>query len=148
MFYNIGGKIKTLAVVVCILGMFASIVIGFLLIMGIGEVFGLEKAGFGSGILFMIVGSLLSWVSTFVLYGFGQLVENSDILVERTETQGAPKKTPTQIPQGKDFAERVKQNSTLNLEHILQNPKRYLLYSEKELQLIREELESRKNAQQ
>lgn len=33
------------------------------------------------GFLTMILGSLVSWVSSFVLYGFGELVENSDILV-------------------------------------------------------------------
>ena len=31
-------------------------------------------------------GALLSWVSSFVLYGFGQLVENSDVIAGRHVT--------------------------------------------------------------
>ncbi|MGN0971198.1 MAG: hypothetical protein ACI4OY_04515, partial [Aristaeellaceae bacterium] len=37
------------------------------------------SAGFIGGILVAIVGSLLSWVGSLALYGFGELVENSDI---------------------------------------------------------------------
>ena len=40
------------------------------------------------GFLIIIIGPLCSWIGSFMIYGFGQLVENSDILV----TQG--KKEP------------------------------------------------------
>lgn len=33
----------------------------------------------------MIGGSLLSWLSSFVLYGFGELIENSAIIAGKTE---------------------------------------------------------------
>jgi hypothetical protein len=36
-----------------------------------------------AGILIMVLGSLGSWIGSFMTYGFGQLVENSDILVEQ-----------------------------------------------------------------
>lgn len=69
MFSNIGGKIKNLAMVLCGIGISGSVLLGILLISNRAAV---------PGIIFMIVGSLFSWVGSFVLYGFGQLVENSD----------------------------------------------------------------------
>ncbi|MFR5010221.1 MAG: SHOCT domain-containing protein [Acutalibacteraceae bacterium] len=38
------------------------------------------KTWFGPGLAVIIIGSLLSWVSSFVLYGFGELVVNSAII--------------------------------------------------------------------
>ena len=35
-----------------------------------------------TGFIVAILGALSSWVSSFVLYGFGQLIENTDKLVE------------------------------------------------------------------
>ena len=76
MFNNIGGKIKALAQVVCWIGIIASVMIGFAY-MTIGD----EETTIGFFI--MILGSLLSWVGSFMTYGFGQLIENSDILVSQ-----------------------------------------------------------------
>lgn len=71
MFENIGGKIKTLAKVVCWIGIIVSCIYG-LLIMAKNE--GLILAG----LIIIIIGILCSWVGSFTLYGFGQLIENSD----------------------------------------------------------------------
>ncbi len=38
----------------------------------------------GTAIVF--IGPLLSWISSFVLYGFGELVENSAIAADKNET--------------------------------------------------------------
>ena len=74
MFDNIGGKIKTLASVICIIGIIGCCIIGIVL-MTKGELLVII------GLAVMVLGSLLSWVGSFVLYGFGQLIENSDKLV-------------------------------------------------------------------
>ena len=76
MFDNIGGKIKTLAQVVCWIGIIASIIIGFVMMAQ-------DDDTIFTGILIMIFGSLGSWLGSFMTYGFGQLVENSDILVNQ-----------------------------------------------------------------
>lgn len=76
MFDNIGSKIKTLAQVICWIGIIASIIIGFVLMVQD------EDTAF-VGILTMILGSLGSWIGSFMTYGFGQLIENSDILVKQ-----------------------------------------------------------------
>lgn len=69
MFDNIGGKIKVLAQVVCWIGITISVIFGLI---------SFENGG----IVVIILGSLFSWIGSFTLYGFGQLIENSDILVE------------------------------------------------------------------
>ena len=76
MFDNIGSKIKGLAEVVTWIGIILS-VIGGIAIMCIDEemIF--------PGFLVIIAGSLASWLSSLTLYGFGHLIENSDILVEQ-----------------------------------------------------------------
>lgn len=73
MFNNIGSKIKGLASVICFGGIILCIIIGIV-------VAALDEYLLLAGFAIMILGALLSWVSSFVLYGFGELVENSAII--------------------------------------------------------------------
>ena len=77
MFDNIGGKIKTLAKVVCWIGIIASCLCGIILI-------GINTNTAFIGFMVLIVGSFSSWIGSFMTYGLGQLIENSDILVENS----------------------------------------------------------------
>ena len=76
MFNNIGKKIKTLAAVICWIGIIFSI-IGFLVMLIYGAV---EAEGLFIGLSFavLVVGGFGSWIGSFFAYGFGQLIENSD----------------------------------------------------------------------
>lgn len=95
MFNNIGRKIKVLSKVLCWLGIIASILFGIVMIIG-GSALNsttayssyydykseFELSGMSlviTGIVTMILGSFFSWIGSFCLYGFGQLVDNSDI---------------------------------------------------------------------
>lgn len=73
MFDNVGSKIKGLASFFCWGGIIASIIGGIILI-------GLDEDLIFVGIAVIVIGSLLSWISSFVLYGFGELVANSAII--------------------------------------------------------------------
>ncbi len=75
MFDDIGGKIKGLAVFICVIGIFAAVISGF--------VFMSDEDTVGIGVIIMIGGSLGAWVGSFFMYGFGQLIQNTDILVEQ-----------------------------------------------------------------
>ena len=72
MFNNIGGKIKGYAEFTTWIGIVISVVVGAIILFTSSLVVGLVIA---------LVGSLISWISSIFLYGFGQLVENSDIIV-------------------------------------------------------------------
>ena len=80
MFDNIGEKIKTVAKVFTCIGMFAFSITG-LIITQVNE-----EAPF-IGLLIIVFGCLGSWLASLTLYGFGQLIENSDILVEQGKRQ-------------------------------------------------------------
>ena len=78
MYENIGGKIKGLAIVVFAIMAILSVVAGVFMLFR-------DNGGFLIGILIAGTGILLSWVGTFFIYGFGQLIENTDILVYQTK---------------------------------------------------------------
>ena len=81
MFDNIGAKIKTLAKVVCWTGIVASVIWGISLITA-GAATRNGGAIVLSGLLVIVLGALASWVGSFLTYGFGEMVENSDIRTE------------------------------------------------------------------
>ena len=74
-FQNIGGKIKTLAVIVSIVGVVASVIFCIMALT--------ENAGIG--LLIAIVGSLVSWISSFFTYGFGELIEKTTEIAKNTK---------------------------------------------------------------
>ncbi len=70
MFNNIGKKIKAFAIFFASIGFIISLIAGITL---------LFDSGFG--ILIIIIGCLGSWISSIFFYGFGELIENSNIIV-------------------------------------------------------------------
>lgn len=84
MFDNIGGKIKVLAKISCWGGIVVSVLLAF------------TQPSFLQGLVFIVVGSLLSWISSFTLYGLGQLIDNTDTLVEQGKVKPVVEQhTPT-----------------------------------------------------
>lgn len=70
MFNNIGDKIKTLALIICIIGMAASVI-------GAIAICWEDSDDFIRALLTAAVGCLASWVGSFCLYGFGELIEET-----------------------------------------------------------------------
>lgn len=85
MFNDIGKKIKTLAELICWIGIILSIISGCAL-MGAN----------GIGILVIILGVLGSWTGSFLLYGFGELVDNSTKIVNGLELINRPEDKPNE----------------------------------------------------
>ena len=78
MFENIGEKIKALAVISTIIGMLGSILGGFAVWVEFKFIFGL---------LIAVFGCLFSWIGSFTLYGFGELIDNTQrIIINTTPT--------------------------------------------------------------
>ncbi len=70
MFDNIHEKIKTLAKVIALIGIIVSCISGFMTISS-----ATHYLVFLVGIIKMIGGSLLSWIGSFIPYGFGEIIE-------------------------------------------------------------------------
>ena len=73
MFDNIGGKIKALAKVTCIVGIVASVIGAISLWIANSR----NNPTILMGIIVLVVGCLASWVGSFFCYGFGELIENT-----------------------------------------------------------------------
>ncbi len=89
MFSNIGNKIRVLAKVICIIGIVCSAIAG-VVVMIIGFVMLGKRQTSGTGVLLIFLGifyaglgALFSWIGSFVLYGFGQLVHSVQNLESR-----------------------------------------------------------------
>lgn len=70
MFNNVGKKIKGFAAVLTWIGIVASCLSGMVTMV-------IDDEFVGVGLLIMVIGSLLSWISSLTMYGFGELVDNS-----------------------------------------------------------------------
>ena len=82
MFNNVGRKIKGLAVFFAWVGIIVSLIAGIgIFVYGSQITDNIEILG----IVLIIVGPIASWLSSLALYGFGQLIENSDIIAERID---------------------------------------------------------------
>ena len=74
MFEDIGSKIKTTAQIFCWIGISLSIIFTFIF---------WSQQLVGSGFICLFVGPIASWISSFALYGFGELIEKTTkILIE------------------------------------------------------------------
>lgn len=87
MFNNIGRKIKTFAKVMCWIGIIASVVAGLVMIATSFSSYA-PAAGIAAGILTAVLGSLFSWVGSFMMVGFGELVENTAEIAANTRKNG------------------------------------------------------------
>ena len=70
---NIGGKIKSCAVWIFTVEAILAIIGGFMILLS-------DEDMILAGILVIVLGPIAAWISSWFLYGFGQLVENSDIV--------------------------------------------------------------------
>lgn len=74
MYNNIGGKVKNMAVIFCLLGIAGSVMLGFMLASN-------EKTT-ATGILILLIGPFSSWLSSLALYAIGQSAENTDEMMK------------------------------------------------------------------
>lgn len=90
MFKNIGKKIKGLAKIVCWIGIICSIIAGITFIVGSTRTYSffygshsyVDPTMIFMGLAIMIGGSLTSWIGSFVVYGFGELVDSATTIKE------------------------------------------------------------------
>ena len=75
MYNNVGAQIKSVGVVFAVFLGIMSFIAGV-------SCFFLGAIGVIIGLFVMFIGIFMAWVTSIFIYGFGQLVENSDKLVE------------------------------------------------------------------
>ena len=81
MFNNIGEKIKSLAIFSTIIGIVLSA------LLGIRAIF---THSFIEGLLIVAIGSFMAWIASFLLYGYGELIENTQIIASNMPKKNTP----------------------------------------------------------
>ncbi len=89
MFDNIGNKIKILAKVLCWIGIVLCVIVAMVMFVLSSQTDSLQMDSVKSkflwcGFAFLILGPLFSWIGSFVLYGFGELINNSAIIAQQS----------------------------------------------------------------
>ena len=109
MFENVSQKIKMLAMISTIIGIIFSAILGITLLM---------QDYLLGGLIAFIIGSICSWISSFITYAIGQTLENTEKLLYYTdsllsETNMLLSKTNTiSIMQGNTI-KKIKDNTAL-----------------------------------
>ena len=86
MYDNIGGKIKKLAKGIFIFEAISLVLTGFILTLT-------DEDLILPGVLMLFIGPLVAWVSSWILYAFGELVENSCIIAGKPVEKEKEEKT-------------------------------------------------------
>lgn len=102
MFKNVGEKIKIVSQVMTWICIVAFILGGFGFMLS-------GSAGIVAGLVMLLVGPLFAWIGGLFLYGFGQLIENTDHMV--TQQPGAPARRSQMMDQRR--AESLRQMDRL-----------------------------------
>ena len=89
MYDNIGAKIKSLAIAVFIIEAVASVAWGIYLLDSDKNDLSIR------GLVFMIAGPFIAWISSWVLYGFGELIEKVSGIELNTRENGSNHKLDT-----------------------------------------------------
>ncbi len=99
MFKNIGKKIKVLAVILCWIGITASVIAAIVMIFQAMDSYYFDDMYIVSAIIVLLVGPLLSWVASFFMYGFGELIDKTCVIAKNTEgLRDKPVPAPIQMP--------------------------------------------------
>ena len=98
MFDNIGEKIKSSAIVLLVIGIIASLILGISQISNAVETSKyssyfssyagtVEGASVLGGILTIVFGSIISLIASYILYGFGQLIDSTQNIEKKLSSQ-------------------------------------------------------------
>ena len=91
MYENIGGKIKTLAKVICWIEIIACVVGGIVLCCIGSQSYDSVVL---SGVALMLLGPLFSWVGSFLLYGYGDMISRVQSIEEKLNGSDGSNREP------------------------------------------------------
>lgn len=116
-FDNIGDKIKTVAWICFSMGIIASLLLGIYIASIVSSD---DISPIVTIILVSAIGSLLSWVGSLFIYGFGQLIENSDVLVANKVSHITANKVPDTLEEKIAVLTRCRQQGLITEEEYQQ----------------------------
>lgn len=94
MFDNIGTKIKSLAKIVCWVGIIITVIAGIVMLASGDDI------SSPIGLVLIVAGPIGSWISSFFVYGFGELIEKASEIAENTKPKGVPPISSQKVAEG------------------------------------------------
>ena len=122
MFENIGKKIKTLANVLCWLGIIVSIITArIMFIMAEAASYDTDGLYIGLGFSFLFLAPLFSWINSFFIYGFGELIDKICDIERNMRSDGRKSNTQVEIELERvEKLERLRSQSLITEEEYQQ----------------------------
>lgn len=90
MYDNIGGKIKGLAKATFIVETIASVITGIFFMAS-------DEDMIPIGLLIIVLGPIIAWVSSWLLYGFGELIDKTCDIARNTHIVGKKSEAQSRI---------------------------------------------------
>lgn len=108
MYDNIGGKIKGLAKVIFIIEAAICVIAGLVL-----------ASEDEAGILLLLLGPAVAWISSWLLYGFGELIEKTSVIAYNTSNANKTTPAPAPAPQVNADVERIRKLQSLRAQGLI-----------------------------
>jgi len=113
MFENIGSKLKMLAKVNCWVGISLSIIAAIVMFASAADSFYGGEMYIAIGFAVLIIGPLFSWIGSFVIYGFGELIDKT-CAIERSVVDNSMSETFIQLN-----SERIAKLNNLRAKNLI-----------------------------
>ncbi len=85
MFENVGRKIKMLAKIMCGIGIGLSVIFAIRMFTYDAR-YSVGVRYLILGVVYLVIGPLVSWISSLFMYGFGELIETNSMIAETNTT--------------------------------------------------------------
>lgn len=116
MFRNIGKKIKVLALIIFIIETAAAVIAGI-------SMMAVDEFLIPSGFLVLVAGPVVAWISSWFMYGFGEIIDKLTAIEKNTRgEQSAPiqPQAPVQQPiQQQVPSERIQRIENLHAQGLI-----------------------------
>lgn len=106
MYNNIGKKIKGLAKIIGVGGIFLCSLVGIAMFLAMSSDWQTEDMAF-IGLVIAVVGSLLCWLSGFFTYGFGELIDQTMDINKKLSAAKNNHSTKEKINKLKEWREKA-----------------------------------------
>lgn len=109
MFNDCGEKIKNVAKILCWIGVIASIIFALVMFAKADASWRTEDLFKGLGWLFLIAGPIVSFINGLLMYGFGELIENTSSLDTYTKSIYKISKNSAKANESDDNVSEIKE---------------------------------------
>lgn len=99
LFHRLGRTFQCIALFICIVGTVASVIAGIVLLIASYNVYWLENLYRTLGCTFLLAGPLVFWLSSLMLYAFGELIDRARSIDQTLKAQNGMAPVEPEAPE-------------------------------------------------